>query len=134
MKLHTVFIREKCFLPDRLDLCKEPFCKGWAVAIGILASELDATIRNAGWHFMWMTDSHSSRGLGTSPETAIHRALVSALNQVNGRFDAAELGSFQVINLLGLRMAKVTLLTRQIQKHASLDSAVTNRLHEVLAL
>ncbi len=134
MKLHTIFLREYCVLPDRFDLSKEPFCKGWAVAIGILASELDASIRNAGWHFMWMTDTHSSRGLGRSPETAIHRALVSALNQVSGRFDAAELASFQVTNLLGFRIAKVTLLTRQIQKHASLDSAVTNRLHEVLAL
>lgn len=134
MKLHTVFLRDGCVLPDRFELCTEPFCKGWAEAIGMLASEVDASIRNASWHFMWMTDSYSSRGIGRTPETAIHRALVSALNDVKGRFNAAELGSLQITNCMGLRIAKVTLHARHIQKHASLDSAVESRLQEVLAL
>jgi hypothetical protein len=134
VNLHTVFLREGCILPDRFDLCKEPFCIGWTVAKGILASELDACIRNAGWHFMWMTDSHSSRGLGRTPEIATHRAVVSALKEVKGRFNAAELGSIRFTNCLGLKMASVTLHVRHIQKHASLAMAVDSRLEEVLAL
>jgi hypothetical protein len=134
LKLHTLFLRQHCILPDQIDLNKEPFCKGWETVIGFLASELDAGIRKAGWHFMWMTDSQSSIGLGATAETANRHAVINALKRVNGRFDAAELESFQVTNFLGMRIAKVTLLSRQIQKHASLDSAVTNRLHEFLAL
>ncbi len=134
MKLHTVFLREECILPDRLNLGKEPFCKGWTVVIGMLASELDASIRSAGWHFMWMTDTRSSCGFGTTPETAIRRALVNALKRVNSRFNAAELGSLQITKCLGLRIAKVTLHTRQIQMRASLALAAESRLQQVLAL
>jgi hypothetical protein len=110
------------------------FCQGWMKAIGVLASELDASIRRAGWHFMWMTDSHSSHGLGRTSETAIYRALVSALNQVKGSLNAADLGSLRITNCLGLQIARVTLDARQIQKHASLDSPVEGRLEEVMSL
>jgi len=134
VKLHTVFLRDGCILPDRFDLRQESFSKGWKEAIGVIVSELDAGIRNAGWHFMWTTDSHSSRGLGGTSETAIHRAFVRALKQVKGRFNAAELGSFQIANCLGLRIARVTLCARHIQKQTSLDSPEELRLQEVLAL
>ncbi|MGB8098412.1 MAG: hypothetical protein WCF17_14750 [Terracidiphilus sp.] len=134
MNLHTVFIREDCILPDQCDVRKEPFCKGWTAVIGVLASELNASIRSAGWHFMWMTDSRSSSGLGATPEVAIHRALVNALKRVSNRFNAAELGSLQVTNCLGLKIARVMLQTRQIQRRSSLALAAESRLHEVLAL
>jgi hypothetical protein len=133
VKLHTVFLREECILPDRFDLRREAFCKGWAAVTEVLASELDASIRNVGWHFMWLTDPHSSRGLGGTAETAVNRALVRALKQVKGRFNAAELGSFQVTNCLGVQVAKVELESRHIQKHTSLDSAAESRLQQVLA-
>lgn len=134
MKLHTVFLREECILPDRFDLCREPFCEDWTVVNGLLVSELDTRIRDAGWHFMWIADPHSSRGLGRTPETAIRRALVRGLKTVKGRFNAAELASIQITNCLGLQIARVTLDTRHIQKQTSLDSAEESRLKEVLAL
>jgi hypothetical protein len=132
--LHTVFLRNGCILPDRFDLRQESFGKGWKEAIGVVVSELDGSIRHAGWHFMWITDSHSSRGFGGTPETAIHRALVRALKGVKGRFNSAELSSFQIKNCLGLRIARVTLHARHIQKQSSLDSPEEIRLQEVLAL
>ena len=132
MVINTVLLRTGCILPDHLDLRQEPFSKGWAEVIGVLVSELDASIRNLGWHFMWITDSHSSRGLGRTPETAIHRASARALKGVRGRFNAAELGSFEVTNCLGLYIANVTLYARHIQKQASLDSDAEVRLQQVL--
>jgi hypothetical protein len=134
LKIHTVFLRNGCMLPSGVDLRQEPFSKGWAEAIGVLVSELDASIRNRGWHFMWITDSHSSRGLGRTPETAIHRALVRALREIEGHFNGAELDSIQITNCLGFQIAKVTLHTRHIQKQTSLDSAEERRLQQVLAL
>jgi len=128
-----VFLRDNCVLPDLLDLSKEPFCKGWVVAIGVLASELDAKIRNAGWHFMWMTDSRSSSGFGRTPETAVHGALVNALKRVSGRFNAAELGSLRMTNWLGFQIATVVVNSRQIQSRSSLALAAESRLKEVLA-
>jgi hypothetical protein len=116
VKIHTVFLRNRCVLPSGVDLRQEPFSKGWSEAIGVLSSELGASIRNRGCHFMWMTDSHSVRGLGRTPETAIHRALVRALREVDWRFNGAELDSFQITNCLGFQMAKVTLHARHIQK------------------
>lgn len=134
MKLHTVFLRNGCSLPDCFDLRQEPFCEGWNVTSGVLGSELDARIRQAGWHFMWITDSHSFRGLGRTPGTSIKRALVRALRAVKGRFNAAELGSCEITNCLSLQIAKVMLHTRHIQRQKSLDCNVETRLKEVLAL
>jgi hypothetical protein len=134
VKPHTVFLRNGSIVPDHCDLRLEPFSKGWAEVMGVLVSELDASIRNSGWHFMWITDSHSSRGLGRTPEAAIRRAVVSAFKEVQGRFNAAEMGSFQITKCLGLHIAKVTLHARHIQKQASLDSDAEIRLQQVLIL
>jgi hypothetical protein len=134
MKIHTVFLRNGCMLPSGVDLRQEPFSDGWAEAVGGLASELDASIRNRGWHFMWMTDSYSARGLGRTPETAIQRALVRALRAVDWRFNGAELDSFQITNCLGFQIAKVTFLARHIHMQISLDSVAERPLQEVPAL
>jgi hypothetical protein len=133
VKLHTVFLRNECILPDRFDLRQELFCKGWAEATGSLATELDARVRGVGWHFMWMMDSYLSHGAGRTRETAIHSALIRALKEVKGQFNAAELGSIQITGCLGLQLAKVTLHARHIQKQASIDSSAEFRLQQVLA-
>jgi hypothetical protein len=131
VKLHTVFLREGCALPERSDLHQIPFCDGWTEANGTLVTDLDFGIRGAGWHFMWIADSYSSRGLGRTQETATHTALVRALEDVKERFNAAELGSMQVTSFLGFKMARVTVHARHIQKQASLDRVEERRLQEL---
>jgi|SRR5277367_677260 len=133
MKLHTVFLRQGCILPDQSDLCQIPFCEGWTEAKGTFVTELDFGIRGAGWHFMWIAGSHSARALGSTPDAAIHRALVRALTAVKERFNAAELDSMQIRSFLGLHWARVTLHTRHIQKQASLDRIEKPRLRELQA-
>jgi hypothetical protein len=133
VKPGTVFLREGCILPDGFDLRREPFSKGWTEAIGVGVPELDAGIRNAGWHFMSLTDACTSRGRGGTPDTAMNRALVRALKHVAQRFNAAELSSSQSTHCLGMQMAKVTLQTRHIQQHTSIDSAAESRLQQVLS-
>ncbi|MGB8028521.1 MAG: hypothetical protein WCF30_02560 [Terracidiphilus sp.] len=121
MKINTVFLRDKCILPSQFDLLQVPFSKGWAEAIGTVASELDARIRSVGWHFMRLADSYSSQALGRTAETAIHRALARTLPAVRERFNAAELDCIHVTNFLGFRLARVTLQARQTQRQASLN-------------
>jgi len=121
VKINTVFLRDECILPSQFDLLQEPFCKGWAEAIGTVATELDAAIRGVGWHFMWMVDSHASLALGRTAEAAIHRALARALPVVKGRFNAAELDSIHITSLPGFRLARVSVQARQIQSQASLN-------------
>ena len=121
MKINTIFLRDGCILPSQFALRQEPFSKGWAEAIGTVATELDARIRSVGWHFMWLADSYSSQALGRTAETAIHRALARTLPAVRGRFNAAELGSVHVTSFAGFHMARVTVHARQIQRQASLN-------------
>jgi hypothetical protein len=121
-------------LPSGFELRRESFCKGWVAAAEVSVSELDASIRSLGWHFMWITDGHSSRGLGTTSEMASRRAVIRALKAIKMRFNAAELDSLQIASCLGFQAAKVTLHARHIQKHTSLDSPEELRLQQVLAL
>jgi len=121
MKINSVFLRNECVLPSQLDLLQEPFCNGWAEAVGTVASELDATIRGVGWHFMWIVDAHASLALGRTAEAAIHRALARALPVVKERFNAAELDFIHVTNFPGFRIASVSVQARQIQSQASLN-------------
>ncbi|MGA3033703.1 MAG: hypothetical protein ABSD70_10495 [Terracidiphilus sp.] len=121
MKINTIFLRDGCILPSELALRQEPFSKGWTEAKGTAATELDTRIRDIGWHFMWLSDSYSSQGLGKTAETAIHRALTRTLPAVRARFNAAELDSVHVTRFAGFHIARVTVNARQIQRHASLN-------------
>jgi hypothetical protein len=125
-----VFLRKGCILPDRFDLRQEPFCQNWMLAEDALASALDTNIRNAGWHFVWMEGSYLRRGWGRAQEDALHRAVVCALQKVEGRFNAAEIGSFHVTKYPGFQVAKVTLNARQIQQQTLLDPADVRHLRQ----
>jgi hypothetical protein len=119
--INTIFLRNGCILPSQFALRQEPFSKGWAEAMGTVAAELDARIRSVGWHFMWLADSYSSRALGRTAESAIHRAVARTLPAVRERFNSAELDSMHVTSFGGFHIARVTVNARQIQRQASLN-------------
>jgi hypothetical protein len=133
MNQHTMFLRTGCTLPNQLDLCHQPFCAGWTEAIDTHVAQMDARVRKAGWHFMWIEGSHSSSGLGRTPGSALHRALVTALEKVNASYNAAELGSLRITNCLVFQMARVTIHARQIQEGISLDLAAPIHLQQLPA-
>lgn len=123
MKLHSVFLRNGCILPDRFDLSRQPIGKEWSVVEEIPALVFDAMVRQAGWHFMWLQEACSRRGFGLTGEAAFHHALSRALKGVSMRFNAAELDSVQITKYPGFQIANVRVQTLQIQRHASLDIA-----------
>jgi hypothetical protein len=129
VKINMIFLRDGCILPSQLTLPQEPFSKGWAEAIGTVATELDTRIRSVGWHFMWLADSYSSQAFGRTAEAAIHRALARTLPAVRARFNAAELDSVDVRSFAGFHLARVTVNARQIQRQASLNSFNGLRAH-----
>lgn len=123
MKLHAIFLREGCVLPDRFALQQEWFCQHWMLVEGLEAVTLDAKIRSVGWHFMWMLGSNGRHGCGRTRDGAIHRALERALKVTSRQFNASELDSYRVKKYLGFHIAKVILCPRQIQQRTSLEIA-----------
>jgi hypothetical protein len=123
LKLHSVFLRSECILPDRLDPCRQPICDGWSFVEEISALVFDTMIRQAGWHFVWLHEGCSRRGFGLTEEAAIRRGLSGALKGISKRFNAAELASVQVKQYPGFLIANVRVQTIQIQRHASLENA-----------
>lgn len=115
MKITTMFLRNGCTLPSQFALRQKPFSRGWAEAMGTASAELDARIRRAGWHFMWLADSYSSQAFGRTAETAIHRALARTLPAVRARFNAAELDSVDVRSFAGFHLARVTVNARRFK-------------------
>jgi hypothetical protein len=127
VKLHSVFLRKDCILPDRLDPLREPIGDDWMRVEEILEPVFDAMIRQAGWHFMWVTPTCSRRGLGKTPEGATDQALTRALKGVASGFNAAELDSVSIAKCPGFYIATVTLQSRQIQESTSLDYSGVSR-------
>lgn len=123
MRLHSIFLRKECTLPDRLNPLRESFGRHWMLVNEITAAVFDTMIRQAGWHFIWMAGSCSRRGFGRTREEAIDRALVRALSAVNKLCNAAEFDSVRVAKYPGFRVANVTVQRHRIQEDTSLDVA-----------
>jgi hypothetical protein len=121
LKLHSVFLRKDCILPNRLDPVREPVGAHWTLVEDLAAPVFDTMIRQAGWHFMWIQDSCARMGFGSSRASATTHALTRALNGIAKQFNSAELDSVQVANYPGFHVATVTLQPRQIQQQTSLD-------------
>lgn len=119
--LHSIFLRNDCILPNRLDPQLEPIGGDWSRVEDLPAQVLDTMIRQAGWRFMWISDSCVRRGFGGSRDSATSCALTRALKGIAQRFNAAELESVQVAKWLGFHIATVGLQPRQIQQQTSLD-------------
>lgn len=117
-----MFLREACMLPEGFFLRQERFCQNWMLVEDLTASALDAKIRGAGWHFMWMMGSCCRKGWSWTQDGAVHQALERALNTTAARFNASELDSCVVKKFPGFFIAKVTLLPRLIQHLTSLDT------------
>jgi hypothetical protein len=83
---------------------------------------------------MWLEGSYSRLGAGRTTESAIGKAMTLALNQVNGRFNAAELDSINVKKYPSFQVAKVTLHARHIQQAASLGLVDDMTIRHVPAL
>ena len=62
VKIHSVFLRSDCTLPDRLDPCLQPISEKWSVVEEIPALVFDTMIRQAGWRFMWAAGCLFSKG------------------------------------------------------------------------
>ena len=121
MRLHSIFLRKECILPDHLDPLRESFGQNWMLVNEISAAVFDKMIRQTGWHFIWMAGSCSRRGFGRTREQAIDRALARALRAVNKLCNAAELYSVQVEEYPGFRVANVTVQRHRIQQKTALD-------------
>jgi hypothetical protein len=124
VKLHAIFLRDGCTLPDKFILRQERFCLDWMLVEGFAALTLDAKIRTAGWHFMWMVGSSVRRGCGRTREGAFHHALERALKITPSQFNSSELNSYEVKRYIGFYMARVTLQPRQIQQQTTLHIAL----------
>jgi hypothetical protein len=121
VKRHSVFLRNGCVLPDRLDPLREPFGANWMLVEEITASILDTMIRQAGWHSIWMPGSCTRRGFGLTRESAANRALMRALNAVPRQFNAAELDFTHVAQYPGFWVSIVTLHPREVKESTALE-------------
>ena len=123
MKLHSVFLRKACILPDRLDPLLEPCGEHWTLLKEITAAVFDTLIRQTGWHFLWVHRPCTGRGFGLTQEAATRRALMRALKGVARRFNAAELIADQARKYPGFHIANITLQPRQVQQYTWLEIA-----------
>lgn len=114
-----MYLRNGCHLPDGMTIKGQPFGTEWQ-SVDELAECLDVKIREKGWHFVWLSGSHSRLAFGLTRPSAIDRATKLALKLIASRFNAAEFGTVRLWSWPGFCAARVTLCARQIQPNASL--------------
>ncbi len=130
MKLHSVFLRKECVLPNRLDPLQRLIGDNWAMVEDLAAPVFDTMIRQAGWHFMWIQESNAPRGFWETRQSATDRALSHALKGIAREFNAAELDSVQIARYPGFHIATVTVQPRQVQQDTSLEIPSACRTRE----
>ncbi len=121
MKPQTVFLRQGCILPDRLDPLREPVCEGWTLVEEITAPVLDTMIRRMGWHFLTINRPYARKGFGFTQAIAAKRSLERGFHHLARQYNAAELVSLDGRRFPGFHIARVTLQPRQIQQFTSLE-------------
>jgi len=130
MNRRSLFLRAGTVIPNGCILQGETVCDGWMSVNSESANEVDAWLRAAHWHFMWLTLVSSSMRIGLTSDIAIRKAEFAALYGLNRRFNAAELITAKVRRYLGFYVARVKLASRHIQECASLglvDEAIFRR-------
>ena len=133
MQLSAMFLRTGSILPIGMALKQTRFDEKWMSVENVTSASLDAQVRSAGWHFMFLQTAHSGIGIGRTVEAATNKAMALALKQTEGSFNAAGLGLIKVTRFPGLYVAKATLHTRQIQQHASLGLVGEMTLRQIPA-
>jgi hypothetical protein len=121
VKLHSVFLRNDCILPSHLNPSREAFGEHWMCVKEIPAKVFDTMIRQAGWHYVWMTGACSRAGWARTSEKAIEHALGRALGAVPGLSNAADFDSVRVKRYPGFHVANVTLARRRVQEHSLME-------------
>jgi hypothetical protein len=116
VKLHSVFLRNDCILPSPLNPLRLAFGEHWTCIEEIPAHVFDTMIRQAGWHYIWMSGPCSRSGWARTREKAIERALGRALEAITRQSNAADFDSVGVTKYLGFHVANVTLARRRIQE------------------
>src|SRR5258708_7552896 len=114
---------------------REPFASPPGVTVGTSAGEhdgwlegsqkeqigLDLKIREAGWHFIWLTGAISRRGFGWSFAAARLHSIRRSLEVVKPFYNVAEIDKADDYGAFGVHISRVTLHARQIQAGSELD-------------
>lgn len=114
-----MYLRTGCLLPGGMNIKGQPFGNEWQT-VDELAEGLDIKIRGRGWHFVWVSSTHSRVACGLTRLSAIDRATKLVLKRIAYQFNAAEFETVRLRSWPGFCTARVTLRPRQIQPNASL--------------
>ena len=120
MNACSLLLRSDTLLPKKLSLPGQPIYDGWVSVDSENAHQVEVKVRAMGWHFMWLTLGSSAASVGLTSANALKRAMRSALEGLNSRFNAAELIDVTVRKYLCFHVAHVQLMSRQVQECASL--------------
>lgn len=118
-----MFLRSECLLPDGLDLEPKHFSDAWVSLEETTSATLDAKVRGAGWHFIWLKDAHSRLAFARTETLAVLKAVSRGLKEIRCGFNAAEFDEVAVSRFPGFIVARATLHARHIQQDALLSPA-----------
>ncbi|MDR5727813.1 MAG: hypothetical protein RB191_10335 [Terriglobia bacterium] len=107
-------IRKNTKLPQQVFIKGEPVNREWL----LLDDEVHAfekKIRNAAWHFFWITDCACGWAIGHDRQSSMMVALVRALRKIKKRYSAAEISAIEDKAFLGVHLCRVHLATRHVQ-------------------
>jgi hypothetical protein len=120
MSACSLLLRSGTLLPKKLSFPGQQIYDRWVSVDHENAHEIDVKVRAEGWHFMWLMLGSSAASGGLTSGIAVSRAMRSALEGLNSRFNAAEVIDVTVRKYLCFHVAHIKLMSRHVQEGASL--------------
>lgn len=115
-----ILIRANASLPQQFSMKGDRLQGGGWIALNENAHEIERKVRNADWHFFWITDQVEASAFGRRADEVLRSALRRALRRISGRYNAAEVLEVRHQRLFGLHFVRVRVASRHIQREAIL--------------
>jgi hypothetical protein len=107
-------IRKTTKLPQQVFIKGEPVNREWLL-LDDQVHAFEKKIRNAAWHFFWITDRACGWAIGHDRQSSLTAALVRALRKIKKRYSAAEISAIEDKAFLGIHFCRVHLATCHVQ-------------------
>jgi hypothetical protein len=112
-----MFVVDGLIVPPSLRFEGQAYSNGWKLLRSVKSSEIDASVRDCGWNFVFMAELMKRTAFGMARGSSLRKAADKILSQTKeSAFNAVEITGVRTRQFLGIHCATVAAHARSLQK------------------